>query len=395
MATFTLHRIAATAITALAVAVTTLSLAACSSGGEGVADAAACAQMSSYAATPGAPDLVIVLDHSKSTRDVGLGAATTAAIGKAAALYGTLSVLQVDGGGAAPRWLVDNLPLNNSSFEFDTLHYNQAVKRAPGCVERKIADTVPTAPGTDLGTAIQVAADRLGGGSGTKQLIVESDGLSNVGPIDLNGVIAQAAVDTAVARLDTEGYKPVLSGVDVSFNGLGVTSGAVTSGPTVTWLRNYYEAVCKRAGGAQCAAPAADQGAAANGVASRTSAPADPALALPAVSFELTDSEVHFDADSTTITAAADGALQKVAACVKPGVTLTVIGHASSDGDAARNQALSDGRARAVAQRILQLAGDPTVTVDSFGVGSSEPKTATGDQPADRRVDVSLTGACS
>lgn len=386
----------ATRVTAITAALSAaLVLAACSPGGQadGQSDAA-CAAMQNWSVPSGAQSVAVVLDNSKSMRDSSwLDTALAPFITRAAGVYSSLSVLLADGQGAIPRWLVDDLPLNNKKFEFGTLHYNQAVERAAGCVAQMIGDPVPSMPGTDLGASIQVAGDRLVTASGPRTLIVVSDGLSNAGPIDLTGAIGQTAIERAVSKLDSAGYRPDLSGVDVTFAGLGVTAGGITAGPAVTWLRNYYTAICERAGAAQCEAPVADQGATRSG-GSRSTAPDDPDLALPTEQFEFSDSEVRFEPDSTVITTGADAALSPVAACLRDGSTLTVIGHSASTGNPAAELSVSEGRAQNVAARILELAGNPEVTVNAFGVGSSEPKSASGHEPQDRRVVISLTGVC-
>ena len=390
-------KVAVKATAILAAVAATFSLAACSAA---VKDSAGigpeCAKMQDYTVPAGAQSIVAVLDSTQSMRDGSwISSQFRSVVTGAAGVYSTLSVLWVGGTGETPVWAINNLPLNDAKYDFDTKHYNEAVGRASDCVASMIGSLASTKPGTDLGTALQVASDRLVEAKGPKRLIVVSDGLSNAGPIDLTGVIATTAVDTAIARLDTEGYRPDFGAAAVTFAGLGVTSGSVIDGPTATWLRNYWAAVCARAGAATCDTPTADQGAAVEGTQPRVNAPEDPDLKLPAVSFELTDAEVPFGLDSTAIPTDAGAQLAKIAECLQAGSTLTVIGHADSTGsDSAHNQALSDGRAQAVADRILQLAGNPNVTVNAFGVGSSEPRSATGDRAEDRRVEVSLTGVC-
>jgi outer membrane protein OmpA-like peptidoglycan-associated protein len=371
-----------------------LGLTACATGSSDSELAAACEEMSGWPTSTEALALVIVVDHTASTRESELDAATVAEIARTAGLYGSVSVLLAEGAGGTPRWLVDGLATNAAENAYGTPHYEEAVQRAATCVERLIGDPVPAQPGSDLGTAIQVAAERLGEYTGPRSLVVQSDGFANVSPIDLTGVIARTGVDTAIQRLDAVGFRPDLSNTDVRFTGLGVSSAGVTSGPALTWLRNFYVAVCERAQAVSCAAPISDQGAAATGTAAWAGAPEDADLELPATQFEFDESEVRFQPGSTVLDAAADAALSEVAACLTDGSTLTVIGHAASTNDPAREQEVADGRARVVAQRIVELAGHPDVTVTAFGVGATEPKTATGDQPEDRRVAIALTGVC-
>jgi len=383
-------------IAIIAAGMAAISLAACStSSNDPEQSAAACAEIQSYQVPSGSQSVVALFDASGSMRNGSWISSTFGSlVQQAAGVYSTLSVLWVGGEGETPVWAIDNLPLNNEKYEFGTKHYNEQVERASACVASLIGNPPTTAPGTDLGTSIQVGADRLAESSGPKRLIIVSDGLSNAGPIDLTGVIATTGVDALVAKLDTTGYAPDLTGVDVTFAGLGVTSGAVMDGPSVTWLKNYYTAVCERGGAASCETPVIDQGATSDGTAARTDAPEDPDLGLPAIQFEFDSSEVRFEPDSAVITASADAALGQAAACLRDGSTLTVIGHSAYVGNPAGEQAMSDERARAVANRIMELAHNPIVTVNAFGVGATEPKSATGQEPADRRVDVSLTGVC-
>lgn len=375
---------------------TAMSLIACSSADPGASGPdPACAAMPDYTVPAGAQSVVALLDATGSMRDGGwLAPALGSIIERAAGVYSTLSVLWVGGDGETPVWAIDDLPLNHEGYEFDTKHFNEQVDRVTGCVAAMIGQPVNTAPGTDLGTAIQVGADRLAEATGPKQLIVVSDGLSNSGPISLTGAIATTAVDAVVARLDHAGYRPDLEGVDATFLGLGVTAGVVTNGPSVTWLRNYYTAVCERAGALHCDTPIADQGASGTGTAARVDAPEDPDLVLPTVQFEFNEAEVRFEPESAVISPEADAALSRAAACLQDGSTLTVIGHSAYVGDPAGEQATSEERAQAVAARILALAGEPAVTVVAFGVGATEPKSDSGQEPEDRRVEVSLTGTC-
>ena len=52
--------------------------------------------------------------------------------------------------------------------------------------------------------------------------------------------------------------------------------------------------------------------------------------------------------------------------------TLQIIGHTDSDGDAAYNQQLSEGRARAVAN-VLIANGVPNGRIQTVGRGESQP----------------------
>ncbi|MBX3089868.1 MAG: OmpA family protein [Cryobacterium sp.] len=353
-----------------------------------------CGQMDGWSAPEGSPSLVVVVDHTASTREGELSSGFMAAITKGSKTFSVLSVLQVEGAGAVPEWLVDNLALNNAEHKFGSERYKKAVENAASCVASRIEPAVPSGEGTDLAAAIQVAADRLAGGSGPADLLIDSDGLSNVGAINLNGVIADEAVDTAVSRLDSTGFKPDLSRVNVTFTNLGVSSQGMIPQPSVDWLRNFYVEVCVRAAAEGCDAPITDQGSRGGATGSRQGAPLDPQLDLPSKQFEFDDSEVRFQPNSTILSKDADKVLAQVAACVQDGSTLVVVGHSARTGDHAAEMSVSKGRAANVANRIIELAGNPRVSLKVSGVGATEPKSSDGAQPEDRRVTISVWGVC-
>jgi outer membrane protein OmpA-like peptidoglycan-associated protein len=55
-----------------------------------------------------------------------------------------------------------------------------------------------------------------------------------------------------------------------------------------------------------------------------------------------------------------------------PNSTIQIVGHTDSDGDAAYNQQLSERRANAVADVLLD-AGIPFARIQTFGRGESQP----------------------
>lgn len=84
--------------------------------------------------------------------------------------------------------------------------------------------------------------------------------------------------------------------------------------------------------------------------------------------------DILFAVDSTALQPALMGDLRKLAGSLQsyPNSTVQVIGHTDSDGDAAYNQQLSEGRAYAVAN-VLYGNGVPTSRVQAFGRGESQP----------------------
>ncbi len=84
--------------------------------------------------------------------------------------------------------------------------------------------------------------------------------------------------------------------------------------------------------------------------------------------------DILFATDSTTVQAGMQNDLAALARNVNvySNSTLQIIGHTDSDGDAAYNQQLSEGRARAVAS-VLIGNGVPGGRIRSIGRGESQP----------------------
>lgn len=81
-----------------------------------------------------------------------------------------------------------------------------------------------------------------------------------------------------------------------------------------------------------------------------------------------------FATDSTALTPTLQGDLRALAQNVQTyaNSTLQIIGHTDSDGDAAYNQTLSEGRARSVANTLI-ANGVPGQRIQTFGRGESQP----------------------
>lgn len=84
--------------------------------------------------------------------------------------------------------------------------------------------------------------------------------------------------------------------------------------------------------------------------------------------------DITFNTDSTAVSAGIQGDLQALAQNVQiyQNSTLQVIGHTDSDGEAAYNQQLSEGRARAVAN-VLTANGVPGSRIQTAGRGEGQP----------------------
>src|SRR3954469_19296686 len=101
---------------------------------------------------------------------------------------------------------------------------------------------------------------------------------------------------------------------------------------------------------------------------------------------------VFFDFDKYAITPAAQDILNTVVSDARRtnASRLNVVGHTDTSGTPAYNQALSERRATAVREALVQR-GVPAGQIATRGVGESQPLIATGDgvrEPSNRRAEV-------
>lgn len=105
---------------------------------------------------------------------------------------------------------------------------------------------------------------------------------------------------------------------------------------------------------------------------------------------------LRFASNSSTIAASFHPLLEKVDAAVDvfPQSTLTIEGHTDSSGDEARNQQLSDTRARAVMNYMTDIMKIPAFRIRAAGYGDTRPvasnRTDEG-RAQNRRIDVVIT----
>ncbi|MDT8325914.1 MAG: OmpA family protein [Roseovarius sp.] len=102
--------------------------------------------------------------------------------------------------------------------------------------------------------------------------------------------------------------------------------------------------------------------------------------------------DILFDVDSTTIYPGLRGDLLTVARSINnyPNTTVQVVGHTDSDGDAGYNQNLSERRANAVADVLLE-GGVAFQRVRTFGRGENQPVASnltTEGKRQNRRVEI-------
>ena len=103
---------------------------------------------------------------------------------------------------------------------------------------------------------------------------------------------------------------------------------------------------------------------------------------------------IFFGFDSSAITAAADAIIRDIVAAIAgTGRAVSVVGHTDTVGSLAYNQGLSERRANAVANRMIQL-GIPAETITTAGRSWLEPAVDTGPnvrEARNRRVEVTVS----
>ena len=126
-------------------------------------------------------------------------------------------------------------------------------------------------------------------------------------------------------------------------------------------------------------------------------APAAVDTAQTTIETLLASSPIKFAPDSADIDTASDAVLVQLAAALGqvPNTAVELVGHTDSQGDDARNLQLSEDRAKAVMQRLIDLGVLPT-RLTARGEGESNPlgDNATEEGRAlNRRIDFNLQGA--
>lgn len=106
-------------------------------------------------------------------------------------------------------------------------------------------------------------------------------------------------------------------------------------------------------------------------------------------------SGITFDVNSAAIKGDFYGPLDQVSTTLMeyPKTAIDVVGHASSDGDDAYNQALSERRADSVSSYLVN-SGVQSVRLTSFGMGETQPiadNATPAGRAANRRVEILLT----
>ena len=319
---------------------------------------------------PSHPTVVLVVDNTSSGPVSALPSSATTVLQREQAAQAQLVILSVNGAAVNPR-LVADVALDpdpgQTSREADA-----ARAIALACVPRWITSeaAMPTRPGSDILAAVDAAIRRV-----PNQMIVLSDGLDNVNPLDLNKIGYGNDPGSAVASLNAmDAIDHVTGSTPVLWADLGVSvkplPGTVRSSLKLLWaaiLRNVGASVKFAPDETQAGSP-------------RSGAPAD-AVQLPAVSTASSGCVTTVTVPTDLLFRPGDAHLQAAIRLLdgvrnqmlsQPHSTALIGGHTAAYGSAAYRKDLSVARAQAVAQ-ALETEGIPEDRLRVAGYGSTRP----------------------
>lgn len=374
-----------------------------------------CAWMKQPADTIGRT--VVLVDNSSSVRGSDAGrdyAHSIAALLRSVVdRKDTVSVGSFSGDSAQISWIAkdrsaDWVRDNNNEINQKT-RKQQAVSCLTGLVG-KAERAVPRSGGSNVLAALGAGASSLEGASGSRSLLVLTDGLSTTGCADLRGAAfrdrseIKAITRVCAARDET----PSLTGVRLTLAGLGqpATGQPAPTPAQRTWLSNLWRGLCgagrKAAHGTSCTlAPTAIGTAEGRKPGKKT--PQDPAVEYAQdrpQTYELPGAAL-FDTNSSTVRPQALPLLNDVAVSARttPGSSVVVSGYVDPRGRPDNNHRLSQARADAV-KEVLTGLGVERVTAHGRGLptGCTKPDHAAGGRmtaedklQCDRRVDIEIT----
>ncbi|MFB6579129.1 OmpA family protein [Streptomyces sp. NPDC056402] len=380
-----------------------------------------CTWMKDQDPAPRAGNTVILVDGSASVRGAASGAggpdyapAVDALLEERVEAGDTFSVGTFAGAPGDVDWTVQKRSANWKESARNSGNQKANRDAAIRCLAEDVTTAqhvVPARGGTDVLAALTTGAGLLQDVEGPRRLVVLSDGLSTGGCADLRQATfdSETEVKAIASVCATKGEfseLPDLSGVNVTFVGLGHSAGAQPSANQAqrAWLSRLWTSLCERAGatGASCTTSDAPVGSA-PAPAATGPVPADPVVpyrdgrsqtyALPGAAL--------FDTDSARLRPAAVEPLTDIAvrARTTPGLDrVEVDGYVDLRGGSGNDRSLSQSRADAVAE-VLVERGVPRSSVAAYGRGVSPgcpSDRPTGDAPAherlqcDRRVDIRI-----
>ncbi|QZY14089.1 OmpA family protein [Streptomyces decoyicus] len=373
----------------------------------------ACAWMKEPVDTAGRT--VVLVDDSASVRGKTAGRDYAHSIGRLLAEVvdrkDTISVGSFSGDSAQITWIAKDRSTDWVKDNDNSINQKKRKQQAAGCLTDlvgKAESATPQSGGSNVLAALTAGVSSLDGASGSRSLLVLTDGLSTTGCADLRAAAFRDTSEVnAIARVCAARDEiPSLTGVDLTLAGLGqpATDQPAPTAAQRTWLTALWRKLC----GADTAAPGTSCTLAptAIGTAGRRAPgkkqPQDPAIHYAddrPETYQLPGAAL-FDTNSSTVRPQALPLLNDVAvrARTTPGSRVAVLGYVDPRGRPDNNQQLSQARANAV-KKVLTGLGVKRVTAHGRGLptGCSKPAHAAGSRmtaeeklQCDRRVDIEI-----
>lgn len=327
--------------------------------------------MVSKVQVPRHPLTVLVVDNTASgpAGTNPLPGSVTTALQQAQAKEGALVILGVNGAGRNPL-LVKEIALDpdpgHTSRDADS-----ARAIAIGCVAQwaSTAVTRPAEPGSDILSALDAAIRRA-----PAQIIVMSDGLDNVDPLDLNKIGYGTDPASVVASLrNTKSVDHATGQASVLWADLGVTSRPIPDAVRDS-VKQLWTAILRDAGLPVTFAPDETEAAPVP-----PQAPADmvklPAVTTTAIGCHTTvtiPADLLFRPGDWHLTGASGVLAQARGDLSESGSSAVISGHTAEYGSPAYRHQLSIARAQAVA-RALESEGVSKSRLKVVGDGSARP----------------------
>ena len=319
---------------------------------------------------PSHPTIVLVVDNTRSGPVSTLPGSVAAVLQQEQAVQAQLVILGVNGAGANPLDVkdvaLDPAP-GRTSRQADA-----ARAIAVACVPQWIASkaAMPTRPGSDILGAVNATVRRA-----PARIIIMSDGLDNVDPLDLNKIGYGIDPRSVIASLSaTHSIDHADSSTPVLWADLGVTVKPVP-GAVRASLKLMWAAILRSAGTSVTFAPDETQAGT-----PRSGAPAD-VVRMPAVYTATSGCQTAVTVPTDLLFQPGDAHLQAGTGLLdgvrdemlsQPRSTAIISGHTAAYGSAAYRQNLSVARAKAVAQG-LEAGGISKGRLHVVGYGSTRP----------------------
>ncbi|WP_327700937.1 OmpA family protein [Streptomyces decoyicus] len=374
----------------------------------------ACAWMKEPVDTAGRT--VVLVDDSASVRGKSAGRDYAHGIGRLLAEVvdrkDMVSVGSFSGDSAQISWIAKDRSTDWVKDNDNAINQKKRKQQAAGCLTDlvgKAGSAVPQSGGSNVLAALTAGVSSLDAASGSRSLLVLTDGLSTTGCADLR---AAAFRDTseinAIARVcAARDETPSLTGVDLTLAGLGqpATDQPAPTAAQRTWLTALWRKLCgaadKAAPGTSCTLAPTAIGATGHRAPDKKP-PQDPVIRYAddrSETYQLPGAAL-FDTNSSTVRPQALPMLNDVAvrARTTPGSKVVVLGYVDPRGRPDNNQQLSQARANAV-KKVLTGLGVTRVTAHGRGLptGCSKPARAAGGRmtaeeklQCDRRVDIEI-----